>query len=161
MKNIKEALLRSFGFLRYIGYEFTEEEELLHLHLRPSAEEEWHTEQVTDIYVSGDGYYSEMAFYVSKEDFELSDCFLFVNKYNEGPFPVKLHVAEDEDSFAIVGTMPNVCGMDPDFVLDLDMKKDEAMALAEEIQLSVYYLKAYMDTVLWDFTGEEEIPEEA
>ncbi len=159
MKNLENALIRQFGFLRYIGYEFIEEEDAFTLHLRPSAEKEWHTESVTDIHVGRDGYYTEMAFYVSKDDFSEHECFLFANKYNEGPSPVKLHIADAEDSFAIVGTMPNVCGTDPDFELDMQMPFEDALSFAEEIQLSVFYLQAYMDTVLWDFTGEEEIPE--
>ena len=161
MKNLQNALVEQFGFFEYIGYEFAEEADGFLLHLRPSYEKEWHTELVTDIHVAGDGYYTEMCFYIDKEDTSEEECFLFANKYNEGSSPVKLHVADAEDSYAIVGTMPNVCGIDPDFSLDLSMMpKEDAAALAEEIQLSVFYLQAYMNTVLSDFTGEEEIPEE-
>lgn len=160
MKILEEALIRQFGFFRYIGYAFTEEENGFTLHLRPSHEKEWFTELSTDIHVSTEGFYTEMVFYIDKEDLSESDGFWLLNKFNEGASPVKLHMLDAEDSYAVVGTMPNVCGVDPEFSLDLTMGEEEAMTLADEIQLSVFYLKAYMDTVLADVTGEEEVPDE-
>lgn len=153
MKRMQDALVRAFGFFRYIGYEFIEEEGGFVLRLRPSGEEEWHTDSVTEIHVGRDGFYSEMTFYVDKEDVEEEEIFLFANKYNEGPCPVKLHVADADDSYAVVGTLPNYAGVDPEYTLSFDMTDEDAAGFAEEIQLSVYYLKGYMDTVLSDFTG--------
>ncbi len=160
MKQLENALLRSFGFFRYIGFEFTEDENGFVMTLRPAEEKEWQSEAVTDIFVRRDGYYSEMTFYVDKADTTEEEVFLFCNKYNEGASPVKLFVADADDSYAIVGTMPNVLGVDPDYTLDFSLSAADAEELAEDIRLSVFYLKGYMDTVITDFTGEEVIPVE-
>ena len=153
MKRLQNALVRAFGFLRYIGFEFVAEEDGFVFRLRPSEEEEWHTDALTEIHVTRDGFYSEMTFYVDKTDVEEEEIFLFANKYNEGPCPVKLHIADADDSYAVVGTLPNYAGVDPEYEFSFDLSEEDAEAFADEVQLSAYYLKGYMDTVLSDFTG--------
>lgn len=156
MENLKRALIAHLGFFRYIGYEFTDEENGFCLTLRPSAEEEWQTDAVTEIHVSADGYYTEMTFFVDKNDTDAGEMFLYVNRYNEGPSPVKLFLAEDDADYAIVGTMPNIAAMDPDFHLSPDMSDAKAEALAAAIGDSVLYLRGYVNTVISDFTGDGE-----
>ncbi len=157
MKQIEKALVRRLGLFRYIGFEFSEEENALTMTLRPSEEMEWHTEATTHIYIRPDGFYSEMLFYVDKEDATEEELLSFANKYNVGDGMVKLHVEDAEDAFAVIGTMPNMMSLDPEFSLDLSMSSEDADLFASSVEVSVFYLKGFMDTVIADFTGEEMV----
>ncbi len=157
MKELEKALVRRLGLFRYIGYEFSREDGILTMTLRPSEEIEWHTEATTHIVIRPDGFYSEMLFYVDKEDASEEELLSFANKYNVGDSLVKVHVEDAEDAFAVIGTLPNLFALDPEVSIDLAMSGDEAEGFASSVEVAVFYLKGFMDTVIADFTGEEMV----